>query len=38
MLVSFDLGFEMMPGTGGADLTPPKKPFEQEDLGRTDGG
>ena len=38
MLVSFDLGFEMMPGTGSADLTPAKKPFEQEDLGRTDGG
>jgi alkyl sulfatase BDS1-like metallo-beta-lactamase superfamily hydrolase len=38
MLVSFDLGFEMMPGTGSADLTPPKKTFEQEDLGRTDGG
>jgi hypothetical protein len=38
MLVSFDLGFEMMPGTGSADLTPKKNTFEQEDLGRTDGG
>ena len=38
MLVHFDLGFELMPGTVGTDLTPEKKPFEQEDLGRTDGG
>jgi alkyl sulfatase BDS1-like metallo-beta-lactamase superfamily hydrolase len=38
MLVHFDLGFEIMPGTGAADLTPEKKTFEQEDLGRTDGG
>jgi len=38
MLVHFDLGFEIMPGTGGANLTPEQKPFEQEELGRTDGG
>jgi alkyl sulfatase BDS1-like metallo-beta-lactamase superfamily hydrolase len=38
MLVQFDLGFEMMPGTGDADLTAPQQPFEQGDLGRTDGG
>jgi alkyl sulfatase BDS1-like metallo-beta-lactamase superfamily hydrolase len=38
MLVSFDLGFEIMPGTGAVDLTPEKNAFEQEDLGRTDGG
>lgn len=37
MLVHFDLGFEIMPGTGGADLTPEQKPFAQEDLGETDG-
>jgi alkyl sulfatase BDS1-like metallo-beta-lactamase superfamily hydrolase len=37
ILVHFDLGFEMMPGTGDADLTPKKKPFEQGEIGRTDG-
>ena len=38
LLVHFDLGFEIMPGTGSADLTPEQKTFEQEELGRTDGG
>ena len=38
MLVQFDLGFEIMPGTGAKDLTPDKKPFEQDELARTDGG
>jgi len=38
MLVHFDLGFEMMPGTGVKDLTPEQKPFEQEEPARTDGG
>ena len=38
MLVHFDLGFEIMPGTGAKDLTPEQDAFEQEDLGRTDGG
>jgi alkyl sulfatase BDS1-like metallo-beta-lactamase superfamily hydrolase len=38
LLVHFDLGFEMMPGTGAKDLTPEQKTFEQEELGRTDGG
>ena len=38
MLVHFDLGFEMMPGTGSEDLTPEQKPFEQEAPARTDGG
>ncbi|MEN8809333.1 MAG: alkyl sulfatase dimerization domain-containing protein [Desulfobacterales bacterium] len=38
MLVHFDLGFEMMPGTGSKDLTPEQKPFEQEEPARTDGG
>ena len=38
MLVHFELGFELMPGTGDADLSPEMKPFEQEPLGRTEGG
>ncbi len=38
MLVHFDLGFEIMPGTGAKDLTPEQKPFEQEELGNTSGG
>jgi len=38
MLVNFDLGFEMMPGTGAQDLTPEKKPFEQENIADTSGG
>jgi alkyl sulfatase BDS1-like metallo-beta-lactamase superfamily hydrolase len=38
LLVHFDLGFEIMPGTGSADLTPDQKTFEQEELGWTDGG
>jgi alkyl sulfatase BDS1-like metallo-beta-lactamase superfamily hydrolase len=37
-LVHFDLGFEIMPGTGAKDLTPEEKPFEQEEPGWTDGG
>ena len=38
MLVHFDLGFEIMPGTGAKDFRPEKKPFEQEDLADTSGG
>ena len=38
LLVHFDLGFEIMPGTGAKDLTPKENPFEQEELGFTDGG
>jgi len=38
LLVHFDLGFEIMPGTGAKDLTPQEKPFEQEEPGWTDGG
>ena len=38
MLVHFDLGFEIMPGTGAKDLTPAQKTFEQEEPGWTDGG
>lgn len=38
MLVHFDLGFEMMPGTGAKDLTPKQKMFEQEAPADTSGG
>jgi linear primary-alkylsulfatase len=38
MLVHFDLGFEMMPGTGAKDLTPQEKPFQQEQPADTAGG
>jgi alkyl sulfatase BDS1-like metallo-beta-lactamase superfamily hydrolase len=38
MLVQFDLGFEIMPGTGAVDLTKPKKPFEAEPSADTSGG
>jgi hypothetical protein len=30
MLVQFDMGFEILPGTAAKDLTPENKPFEQE--------
>jgi alkyl sulfatase BDS1-like metallo-beta-lactamase superfamily hydrolase len=38
LLVHFDLGFEIMPGTGSRDLTPEENLFKQEELGRTEGG
>ena len=38
MLVHFDLGFEIMPGTGAKDLTPEQKEFEQEAPADTSGG
>ena len=38
MLVHFDLGFEIMPGTGAKDLTPEEKPFQQEQPANTAGG
>jgi alkyl sulfatase BDS1-like metallo-beta-lactamase superfamily hydrolase len=38
MLVSFDLGFELLPGTGARDLTPEMKTFQQEDPGSSIGG
>jgi alkyl sulfatase BDS1-like metallo-beta-lactamase superfamily hydrolase len=38
MLVHFDLGFEIMPGTGAKDLTREQKPFEQEPFADTSGG
>jgi len=30
MLVQFDMGFEILPGTGARDLTPARDPFAQE--------
>lgn len=38
MMVHFDLGFEIMPGTGSKDLTPEQNDFEQENIGDTAGG
>jgi hypothetical protein len=38
MLVQFDVGFEMMPGAGGADLTPQQKPFQAEEPASSAGG
>ena len=38
MLVQFDLGFEMMPGTGSQDLTPPQNPLQQEAPADSSGG
>lgn len=38
LLVHFDLGFEIMPGTGAQDLTPEQKPFQQEEPADTAGG
>jgi len=38
MLVHFDLGFEIMPGTGARDLTPKEKPFQQEQPADSSGG
>jgi len=38
LIVHFDLGFEIMPGTGAKDLTPEQNPFEQEEPGYSAGG
>jgi alkyl sulfatase BDS1-like metallo-beta-lactamase superfamily hydrolase len=38
MLVQFDLGFEILPGTGAKDLVPEKSPFEQESPANSSGG
>ena len=38
MMVQFDLGFELLPGTGATDLTPEKNSFQQEDPGSSIGG
>jgi alkyl sulfatase BDS1-like metallo-beta-lactamase superfamily hydrolase len=37
LLVHFELGFEIMPGTGGAQLSPPQDPFAQEPFADTAG-
>ena len=37
LLVSFELGFQIMPGTGGAKLSPPRDPFAQEPFADTAG-
>jgi alkyl sulfatase BDS1-like metallo-beta-lactamase superfamily hydrolase len=38
LLIHFDLGFEIMPGTGAKDLIPEQKTFEQEQPADTAGG
>jgi len=38
MLVRFDIGFEILPGTGAKDLTPAQKPFQQEEPADSSGG
>ena len=38
MLVQFNMGFEVLPGTGGTSLTTPKNPFEQEEPADSSGG
>ena len=38
MLVQFDMGFEIMPGTGAQDLTPEKNVFQQEQPADSSGG
>jgi alkyl sulfatase BDS1-like metallo-beta-lactamase superfamily hydrolase len=37
-LIQFELGFEMMPGTGGANLSRDRKPFQQDEPADTAGG
>lgn len=37
-LDQFDLGFELMPGTGAVDLTPPANDFAQPALANSNGG
>ena len=38
MLVQFDLGFEILPGTGAQDLTPDQNVFQQPEPADTSGG
>ena len=38
MLVQFDMGFEILPGTGAKDLAPERKTFEQEPPADSFGG
>ncbi len=37
-LVQFEIGFEIMPGTGTADLTPEANPLQQPEPANTSGG
>ena len=37
-MVQFQLGFELLPGTGAKDLTPEMNTFQQEDPGSSIGG
>ena len=37
-LVQFELGFELMPGTGDASLSPKRTPFQQDEPADTSGG
>jgi len=37
-LVQFELGFEMMPGTGAADMSEERNPFQQDEPADTSGG
>jgi hypothetical protein len=37
LLVHFELGFAIMPGTGGAQLSPAQDPFAQEPFADTAG-
>lgn len=38
LLVHFEVGFEILPGTGRAKLSPPMEDFQQEPIGDTAGG
>ena len=38
MLVQFDLGFEILPGTGHTNLTPQTNDFQQPEPADTSGG
>lgn len=37
-LIQFELGFEMMPGTGDANMSPKRSPFQQDEPADTAGG
>ena len=38
MMFHFDIGFEVLPGTGAQDLSPDRNPFQQEPPASTAGG
>ena len=38
MMIHFEVGFEMMPGTGAVRLSEPMEDFQVEPLGDTSGG